>query len=303
MENVKDLLGLSIPSYRQAYSDRTCWLMSCLSEIAYIKFNSLEKLKKETIALGLKVIATFDKGSTQAILVEHKNFIALAFRGTEAMNIKDIDTNCDAILTTCDSGGKVHAGFNSAYLDVATEIEDKLCDKDMPLYITGHSLGGALATIAAKKLNYKKIAACYTFGAPRVSNENWIACMKTPVYRIVNSADCVPMLPPPYVSVNIIAWILKRVSSPSESYPLTHFDKYEHGGNMRYLTNCTQGNYNGVQLLYNTHFARRLLGWYKKSIDFDKFLTDHKISVYRKKLAIIARRRNLTKHERTRAPK
>ena len=33
------ILGLSIPDHRAAYSDRTAWLMSCFSELSYIRFN------------------------------------------------------------------------------------------------------------------------------------------------------------------------------------------------------------------------------------------------------------------------
>ena len=36
-----DLLDKSLPTYRQAYSDRTAWLMACLSELAYRRFNPL----------------------------------------------------------------------------------------------------------------------------------------------------------------------------------------------------------------------------------------------------------------------
>jgi len=32
------LIHKKIPHYRQAYSDRTSWLMACLSELAYVKF-------------------------------------------------------------------------------------------------------------------------------------------------------------------------------------------------------------------------------------------------------------------------
>ena len=39
-ETMKELIGKSLPSYRQAYSDRTAWLMACMSELAYLKFNS-----------------------------------------------------------------------------------------------------------------------------------------------------------------------------------------------------------------------------------------------------------------------
>ncbi|MEI8631797.1 hypothetical protein P4S72_06175 [Vibrio sp. PP-XX7] len=33
------ILEEQLPLYRQAYSDRIAWLMACLSELAYIKFN------------------------------------------------------------------------------------------------------------------------------------------------------------------------------------------------------------------------------------------------------------------------
>ena len=41
VDTIKTLLGKQLPSYRKAYSDRTSWLMACLSELAYIRFNPL----------------------------------------------------------------------------------------------------------------------------------------------------------------------------------------------------------------------------------------------------------------------
>ena len=40
-EYAKHLLECSVPTYRKAYSDRTAWLMACLSELAYVRFNAL----------------------------------------------------------------------------------------------------------------------------------------------------------------------------------------------------------------------------------------------------------------------
>ncbi|MGK0372899.1 MAG: hypothetical protein ACJAW1_003167, partial [Glaciecola sp.] len=40
-EDALNILGLSLPTYRQAYSDRTAWVMAVMSEIAYVKFNPL----------------------------------------------------------------------------------------------------------------------------------------------------------------------------------------------------------------------------------------------------------------------
>ena len=39
LEDVKKLVNRCIPTCRQAYSDRTSWIMACLSELAYLKFN------------------------------------------------------------------------------------------------------------------------------------------------------------------------------------------------------------------------------------------------------------------------
>ena len=249
-DKINALLGKDLPSYRQAYSDRTAWLMACLSELAYMKFNPLlkgkkdkekildviksvtDKGRKDKLAaliglmehdheaakremekgleyLGLKLIETFDREGTQAILVRNDKFIALAFRGTEATSIRDIKADLKANTVSCDSGGTVHSGFNEAFNHVVWDIQSRLNKddlKDKPLFIAGHSLGGALATIAAKRILHKGgIAACYTFGSPRVGNEEWATGIRPCIYRVVNSADCVTMVPPPAIFMQVAA--------------------------------------------------------------------------------------------------
>ena len=68
---------------------------------------------------------------------------------------------------------------------------------DVPIYITGHSLGGALAQIATAILGNDRIAACYTFGSPRVGNYIFDLWVKPPSYRVINYADIVPQVPIP----------------------------------------------------------------------------------------------------------
>ena len=354
---VHALLDKNIPSYRQAYSDRTAWLMACLSELAYIKFNPLlshqqqktvflesisklvdenkksslikliasvvydheegmAKLGEELEILKIQLLETFDSDGTQAILVSSDKFIALAFRGTEAdvkdpvASLTDIKTDMKAKTTQCETGGNIHTGFKEAFDAVALDIESKLDEgelRDKPLFITGHSLGGALATIAAKKLSHRGgIAACYTFGSPRVGNDKWVSGIKSPIYRLVNAADCVTMLPPGDECITVFSWILKGIawfrvpfiSRPAGSFSqwlLLKFGGYLHGGNMRYMTNCESGQFDDVELLYSISFFRRIKGWFKKKGKGGKFLADHSIAVYRKKLMIIAEKRNRTK--------
>ena len=85
--------------------------------------------------------------------------------------------------------------------EVVREILDRPKARDeqgapLPLFITGHSLGGALALLATRLIAPDVTGACYTFGAPRIGNYEFFRFIKTPVYRVVNSADVVPRVPP-----------------------------------------------------------------------------------------------------------
>ena len=349
-EEIKKMVRKDTPSYRQAYSDRTAWVMACLSELVYLKFNpsfngnetlfrkglsqlnfidekkkanlskiskfidmfgydhkkEKEKLEEELNILDYKIIDTFDNDGTQAILVKNDKHIVLAFRGTEKTCIKDIRTDCKAVITSCDSGGNIHSGFSEAFEKVQRKIETALDKKEVPkkpLFITGHSLGGALATIAAKKITHKwGNAACYTFGSPRVGDEEWISNIKTPMYRLVNSADCVTMFPPSKEVIDSLSWLsgfIPKVGTSIRKYLLSKFGGYSHCGNMRYLTNAIKrGDYQKVKLLYSVTWFRRIKALFIKRMSFKKLYLDHSITVYRKKLLVIAQNRNFDKKDK-----
>lgn len=341
LNQINKLLDKSLPSYRQAYSDRTAWIMACISELAYIRFNPLfskseqkdyflenisklisknekspllklidivgydaEKEKEALISeldiLQMKLLETFDHNGTQAILVSFGKFLVLGFRGTEATSMKDIKTDAKAKIIACETGGKMHSGFKTAYEQVSLDVRKKLNEdeyKNKSLFITGHSLGGALATVAAKKLTHKGgLAACYTFGSPRVGDEKWIQDMKTPIYRMVNAADSVTMLPPGTETITVVAWILQFVpwiGKLARPFLLSNFDGYLHCGDMRFLTNCPAGQFDNVKLLYSVSILFRIKGLIIKKLPWKHFLGDHSISVYRKKLTVIAKNRNI----------
>lgn len=331
------LLAKGTPRYRLAYSDRTAWLMACLSEVAYRRFNPLmndtqranlqrsvdrlmdrprqsallalvdqlaydpdaerQVLIDELTALKGELVATFDEAGTQAILVKLELGLVLAFRGTEAMSIKDIKADCDAVSEHSETGGRHHRGFHRSLKVVFNLIKKALKEyEDEPLILTGHSLGGALATLAARDLDHPGgLAACYTFGAPRVGDEEWVSTLKTPLYRLVNSADCVTMLPPGSETVSVLGWLVRLipgVGPNARKALLSRFGGYLHAGNMRFLTNCPPNDYRNVRLLYSVSLFYRLKGFIIKKLPWRHFLADHKISVYRKKLAIVAMNRN-----------
>jgi triacylglycerol lipase len=100
--------------------------------------------------------------------------------------------------------GKVHRGFLSFYSNVQAQMQaaTKLLNPAAPCYLTGHSLGGALATFATSDLSLSKLKPqlrLYTYASPRVGNLGFAKYLSGAVpnmYRIFNLADSVPEVPP-----------------------------------------------------------------------------------------------------------
>ena len=100
---------------------------------------------------------------------------------------------------------------------------------EKPIYSTGHSLGGALALIASAALGGTsglgdRIAAVYTFGAPRVGQSNFLEIIvKAPHYRVINSGDVVPLVPPNwllgYVHTGTPVLLKKDLNKPIRRSP------------------------------------------------------------------------------------
>ena len=113
----------------------------------------------------------------------------------------------DAIPT-----GEVHRGFHDAWQSVEKRGLYRLKKWYVPgktqLWITGHSLGGALAAVAATSLEYQgfKVAGLYTFGQPRVGDWSFTRVVNSRMgdrmFRYVNNNDVVPLIPPQVNPVN-----------------------------------------------------------------------------------------------------
>ena len=168
-----------------------------------------------------RLTARFEnKGTdTQGIFGEaFGNTTVIGFRGSEETGIWDWITDLKFIQQVFpygDSGNsqvKVHHGFISAYKSVREAVHQEV--KNSPhqrVICTGHSLGGALATLCALDLQYNfpdKDVSCYTYGSPKVGNSHFKNSYDRRVpktYRFVNSADTVPSLPPGrYVHVGML---------------------------------------------------------------------------------------------------
>jgi predicted lipase len=98
---------------------------------------------------------------------------------------------------------KVHKGIYLKFLTTIEWMQSKITEKDS-IYITGHSLGGALSMVAGLTLvdlGYgDSIKEIYTFGSPKVGNSGWQKCynehLSSKTHRYVNKGDWIPYLPP-----------------------------------------------------------------------------------------------------------
>lgn len=158
---------------------------------------------------------------TQCYLLVNEAFVAGVFRGSEVLrpdrwrSVDDAWTNLRSFMLDWWGDAKappvpvrrrsprrVHAGFRQDLESIWPVIGSRLdqLHRRRPgrrVWFTGHSLGGALATLAADR--YARTTGIYTFGAPRVGNRAFAKAFRAPAFRIVNNNDIVSWLPPPWL--------------------------------------------------------------------------------------------------------
>jgi hypothetical protein len=151
-------------------------------------------------------ITFFSSGQFRGLICFHDRFTILAFRGTE--NVENFLTDADTFFVSqFPYPGRVHSGFAKAITEIWVEVRRILGSpaRAKPLWVTGHSLGGAMATLASVRLASEgyTVRAVYTFGSPRVGDRTFRKKYRLPNYRFVNDNDLVPHLP--------FSWCYKHV--------------------------------------------------------------------------------------------
>ncbi|MEN6625705.1 MAG: lipase family protein [Candidatus Sumerlaeia bacterium] len=156
----------------------------------------------------------------QFFVAARRDLALVGFRGSEP-NLADWVTNSKFVLTPFGSG-EVHSGFLEA-LDEAwgkgkLGAELERLRKENPgraVWFCGHSLGGAVAVLAAARWHDGHpgaLGGAYVFGAPRVGDRAFCLGAKFPVFRVVNHIDLVATVPPLglYGEVGRLEWINGR---------------------------------------------------------------------------------------------
>jgi len=175
-----------------------------LGKAADLAYENNATVSKAVKSWKMERVKSFKHRDTQAYIIGDNNTWILAFRGTEITKIKDITTDLDMKLVN-GLGGKVHQGFRDALNYIWTDLWNTLKAGRGPrtIWVTGHSLGGPLATLAVAKLRQEKnqpVNGLYTFGSPRVGNDKFADKFnddfKKYTFRFVNDNDAVPHVPP-----------------------------------------------------------------------------------------------------------
>ncbi len=210
---------------------------------------------------GLVEKCFFNRKGTQAALVASKvrpSFVAVIFRGTH--EVRNWMANLDAMPVDWPRGGKVHRGFRDALQVIWDDLHLEISSLQVPLFYAGHSLGGALATLAHASLP----ASCvYTFGAPKVGNRDFYRSLRTDcLHRVVNGKDVVPSLPPSARGI-----------------------EYLHGGRKRWLGERPDDGGSGFQIPNIGSMREALEGM--RVLEAPSFLADHSPINYVKRLAEI----------------
>lgn len=180
---------------------RTALASACLSHLVY----------EDEAVVSRTLIGRweFDGGEfissddTECCVAWTQDRVAIAFRGTA--QLRDWIANLNNFSCEADYG-TLHRGFYHAFQAVKGQIETvlrKYVRSAESVMITGHSLGGALATVAfAEWMKALPISSVYTFGQPALARSDFRAFMKEfdsrRFFRFVNNDDIVTRLAPSY---------------------------------------------------------------------------------------------------------
>jgi hypothetical protein len=126
---------------------------------------------------------------------------AVVLRGTATLGGWVTDLDARPVASNYFKG-RVHDGFLRAFEELSPWLMATIGTADK-LLVTGHSLGGALATLISQFLTeHRDLAPVYTFGSPRVGDSEFAASYRPEQWRVVGGLDIVPHVPSyPFVHV------------------------------------------------------------------------------------------------------
>lgn len=147
----------------------------------------------------------FQGKGTECMVSWNRKAVIVSFRGTELKSssaLHEIKTDLDTLPVDFELGGKVHKGFLAGLEEIWDGPEGlrqflvglTAEKRRRPMWICGHSLGGALATLCFARM--PEAAGLYIYGSPRVGDQDFVDLIDhRPFWRVEHGRDPVPMVP------------------------------------------------------------------------------------------------------------
>lgn len=202
----------------QPDSPRNVLLLGEACSLAYLDEPRAAAGFRDSLGLEARLVAV---DNTQVYVAQGPEVVLVAFRGSECPT--SLDGFKDWLLTNANNylilpegrigtdfaaagvGARFHRGFMAA-LDMIwpplfAAVDEEIRRAERPIWVTGHSLGGALALLAAWRFerNFLAVDRVVTFGAPMIGNDAAASAFEKrfgpKVSRYVNLEDPVPLLP------------------------------------------------------------------------------------------------------------
>ncbi len=185
------------------------------------------------------------------------NEILVSFSGTDPLSIQNWIDDIDTIKTDyphCSSTKcQVHEGFYKTYLSVDSQVKSLVnsyatSHPTATLSVTGHSLGAAMAAHCAAELVHSgyKITTVYSYGMPRVGDENfekWYVSVVPGTFRVVHRKDPVPHLPWESWGFHHMPYEVFYLEEP-EKYKVCNFEGEDKSCSDQYLADLDVGKLN-----------------------------------------------------------
>lgn len=183
------------------HSPVNAWWLAELSMLAYAERDEIARALQTA---NLRLETMLDGQSTQGFVAKGEDFVVVAFRGTQVFlpgrelsvlggAFADALTDARFFLAPAPAParGRVHSGF----LEALNEVFDRLGGlgaDGRAVWLTGHSLGGALAILAAARL--PRVQGVHVFGAPLVGDAEFragLAARSVRPFRFIHGTDLV----------------------------------------------------------------------------------------------------------------
>ncbi len=169
------------------------------------------KKKKQAAVWGFKDFnyVYSEEMKTLVIIIRRHRDVIICFRGTVINSLLNWHTDFRARMVRMKAFGGVHKGFNTALNSVWEGIKNHISPgKKQRVWLTGHSMGGALALLAGirfvteyKKFDQHVIKGIYGFGSPRVGDKAFESAFKNSYlndrcFMFAKYNDVITIVPP-----------------------------------------------------------------------------------------------------------